>query len=202
MKKLNKLKKIAIAAGVLLSISAFTLSNNKVDAATFTHTVSYGQTYWKIANEFGVPLNSLESANHWKTLYAGENMVIPNSPISASDKNLMARLVHAEAQGEPFAGQVAVATVVLNRVLSPAFPDTVSGVIYQVSNGYHAFSTVANGTINQPANSTNMAAVNEALALMGKGSGSLYFYNPATTTSAWMKSLPVVCVIGHHVFAK
>lgn len=202
MKKLNKLKKMAIAAGVLLSMSAFTLTNNKVDAASFTHTVSSGQTYWTIANEFGVPLNSLESANNGGALYAGENIVIPNSPISAADKDLLSRLVHAEAQGEPFAGQVAVATVVLNRVLSPDFPDTVPGVIYQISNGYHAFTSVANGTINQPANATNMAAVDEALALMGRGSGSLYFYNPATTTSAWMKSLPIVCVIGHHVFAK
>jgi N-acetylmuramoyl-L-alanine amidase len=78
----------------------------------------------------------------------------------------------------------------------------VPGVIYQVSNGYHAFSTVANGAIYQSATATQVAAVNEALALMGTGRVSLYFYNPATTTSAWIKALPITCVIGHHVFAK
>src|ERR1700719_933185 len=118
MKKLNKLKKMVIAAGVILSMSAFT-SNSKSEAAAFSHTVSSGQTYWSIAKGFGVPINSLEASNHWSSLYAGENIVIPNSPISWSDKELMARLVHAEAVGEPYAGKVAVAMVLLNRVLSP-----------------------------------------------------------------------------------
>jgi N-acetylmuramoyl-L-alanine amidase len=201
MKKLNKLKKMVIAAGVILSMSAFTL-NSKSEAATFSHTVSPGQNYWTIATEFGVPLNSLEAANQWKLIYTGEHIVIPNSPISWSDKQLMARLVHAEAVGEPYAGKVAVASVVLNRVLSPQFPNTVPGVIYQISGGHYAFTPVENGQINQPVDSASIKAVNEAVALMGRGNGSLFFYNPSTSTSFWNASRQVTCVIGHHVFSK
>jgi N-acetylmuramoyl-L-alanine amidase len=201
MKKLKKLKKIVIAAGVLLSISAFTL-NSKSEAATYTHVTSNSTSYWKVAKGFGVPLNSLETANHWSPLYAGKGIVIPNAPISNADKALMARLVHAEASGEPYAGKVAVASVILNRVSSPKFPNTVPGVIYQYSYGHYEFTPVENGQINQPADADSIRAVNEAIALMGKGNGSLYFYNPATSTSFYDASRQVTVRIGHHVFAK
>jgi N-acetylmuramoyl-L-alanine amidase len=201
MKKLKKLKKLVIAAGVIFSMSAFTL-NSKTDAASFNHKVQNGETYWKIAKGFGVPLNSLEAANHWSHLYPGKNIVIPNSPVSAADKALMARLVHAEAVGEPYAGKVAVATVILNRVKSSKFPNTVPGVIYQISNGHYAFTPVENGQINQPADAASKRAVNEAIALMGRGNGSLFFYNPATAKSSWVTTRQVTVRIGHHVFAK
>lgn len=202
MKKLNRLKKIAIAGGVLLSMSAFTLTNNKADAASFTHTVQSGDTYWKIAESIGVPVGNLETANHWESLYPGENIIIPNSPFTAAQKDLLARLVHAEEVGEPYAGKVAVASVVLNRIKSPDFPNTLEGVIYQISNGHYQFTPVANGQIIQPADAASKAAVNEAIAMEGQGKGSLFYYNPATTSSAWIKSLPITCVIGHTVFAK
>jgi N-acetylmuramoyl-L-alanine amidase len=198
---MKKLKKLIIAGGMLLSMSAFTL-NTKSDAATFTHTVSYGENYWNIAKGFGVPLNSLEAANHWSHFYAGKNIVIPNSPISAADKDLMARLVHAEAGGEPYAGKVAVASVVLNRVNSSHFPNSVRGVIYQITKGHYAFEPVQNGRINQPADAASKRAVNEAIALIGKGNGSLYFYNPKISTSSWIFSRPAIKRIGNHVFAK
>nr|WP_084361121.1 cell wall hydrolase [Neobacillus fumarioli] len=182
-------------------MSAFTLSH-KTDAASVTHKVKSGETYWKIAKGFGVPVTSLEAANHWKPLYAGRNVIIPNSPISSAEKELMARLVHAEAGGEPYAGKVAVASVVLNRLKSPQFPNTVHGVIYQVANGHYAFTPVENGRINMPADADSKKAVNEAIALMGKGNGSLFFYNPATSTSSWVATRPVTVRIGHHVFAK
>lgn len=201
MNKLKKLKKLVIAAGVILLMSAFTL-NSKSEAATFTHKISNGETYWNIAKGFGVPLNSLEGANNWSSLYAGKTILIPNSPVSTVDKALMARLVHAEAEGEPYAGKVAVASVVLNRVKSPNFPNTVPGVIYQISNGHYAFTPVENGQINQPADAASIRAVNEAIALMGRGNGSLFFYNPTTSTSSWVSSRQVTVKIGHHVFAK
>jgi N-acetylmuramoyl-L-alanine amidase len=201
MKQLKKLKKIVIAAGALLTLSAFTL-NSKSEAATYTHVTSNSQTYWNIAKGFGVPLNSLETVNHWSTLYAGKNIVLPNSPVSAADKALMARLVHAEAVGEPYAGKVAVASVILNRVKSSKFPNTVPGVIYQISSGHYAFTPVENGQINQPADADSIRAVNEAIALMGRGNGSLFFYNPATSTSFYDASRQVTVRIGHHVFAK
>lgn len=184
----------------MLSISSFTLTN-QTEAAT-TYTVKSGQTYWKIATGFGIPLNSLMSANNSKPLIAGQNITLPNSPISAADKDLMARLVRAEAVGEPYAGKVAVAVVILNRVKSDQFPNSVRGVIYQISNGYYAFTPVANGEINKPADAESKRAVNEAIALMGKGGGSLFFYNPDTSTNSWILSRPVTARIGNHVFAR
>ncbi|MDQ0198732.1 cell wall hydrolase [Neobacillus ginsengisoli] len=198
---MKKIKKLIIAAGLIVSMSAFTLTNQS-EAATVTHKVHYGETYWKIAKGFGVPLKSLMEANRSKTLYAGENMLIPNSPISAADKDLMARLVHAEAVGEPYAGKVAVATVILNRVKSPDFPSSIKSVIYQIANGHYAFTPVENGTINQPADAASKRAVNEAIAFSGKGNGSLFFYNPKTSKSSWVFSRHVTVTIGNHRFAK
>src|SRR4051794_10035260 len=150
---MNKLKKLIVAAGLMLSISAFTLTN-QTEAAT-THKVQYGETYWKIAKGFGVPVNRLMAVNQWTPLYAGHYMQIPNSQYSAAEKDLMARLVHAEAVGEPYRGKVAVATVILNRISSPKFPNTVKGVIYQVTNRHYAFSPVQNGQINKPADAAS-----------------------------------------------
>lgn len=199
--QMKKLKKLVIATGLILSMSAFS-GAIKSEAST-TRTIQYGETYWKIAKGFGVPINNLMNANNSKPLIAGQNMILPYSPISAADKDLLARLVRAEAVGEPYAGKVAVATVVLNRVfMSPDFPDTVRGVIYQISNGYYAFTPVANGQINQPADAESKRAVNEAIAFMGKGNGSLFFYNPNTASSSWIKSRQVTTRIGNHVFAK
>jgi N-acetylmuramoyl-L-alanine amidase len=197
---MKKLKKLVIAAGLIISMSAFT-GVTKSEAAT-THKIQYGETYWKIAKGFGIPVNTLMSANNSKPLIAGQNMILPNSPISAADEELMARLVRAEAVGEPYAGKVAVATVILNRVKSADFPNTVRSVIYQISNGHYAFTPVANGQINQPADAESKRAVNEAIALMGKGNGSLFFYNPKTSTSQWIFSREVTVTIGNHRFAR
>ncbi|WP_318507717.1 cell wall hydrolase [Bacillus sp. T3] len=197
---MNKLKKLLVAAGLMFIISAFTLTN-QAEAAT-THKIQYGETYWNIAKGFGIPINSLMNTNGSKPLIAGQYMTLPNSPISAADKDLLARLVRAEAVGEPYAGKVAVAVVVLNRVKSDQFPNTIREVIYQISNGYYAFTPVANGQINQPADYASKRAVNEAIALMGKGNGSLFFYNPNTATNSWVASRPVTAKIGNHVFAR
>jgi len=199
---MNKLKKLVIAAGLTLSMSAFAF-NAQTEAAT-THKVQSGETYWKIASKYGVPVNTLMTANGAKNtmLYAGSSLVIPNSTITAAEKDLIARLVHAEAKGEPYAGKVAVATVILNRIDSADFPNTVNGVVYEKSNGYYAFTPVANGSINQSADADSKAAVNEALAFRGQGSGSLFFYNPNTAVSQWIFSREVTVTIGNHRFAK
>lgn len=198
---MNKFKKLVIAAGLILSMSAFT-ENGKTEAATTTHKIQYGETYWKIAKGFGVPVNSLMAVNSSKPLYAGQNMLIPNSQYTAAEKDLMARLVRAEAVGEPYAGKVAVATVILNRVKSSKFPNTIRGVIYQISGGHYAFTPVQNGQINQPADAESKRAVNEAIAFSGKGNGSLYFFNPKTAQSQWILSRPVTVTIGNHRFAR
>ncbi len=200
---MNKLKKLVIAAGMVLSMSAFTL-NGQTEAATTTYKVQSGETYYKIAVKYGVPVKTLMQANHATTsnINVGQNLVIPNSTVTAAEKDLMARLVHAEAVGEPYAGKVAVATVILNRVASPEFPNSIRGVIYQISNGHYAFTPVANGSINKPADEASKRAVNEALAFRGQGNGSLFFYNPKTAVSSWITSREVTVTIGNHRFAK
>ena len=113
---------------------------------------------------------------------------------------LLARLVNGEARGEPYKGQVAVAAVVLNRVKSSDFPDTISGVIYQKGQ----FSCVTDGQINKTIDekSTVYKAAREAINGSDPTNGCLYFYNPKTSKSKWIFSRPVVITIGKHRFAK
>ena len=121
---------------------------------------------------------------------------------NGTDLDLLARLVSAEARGEPLEGQIAVANVVLNRVASNYFPDTITGVIYQQNKGRYQFCPVQDGSINeQPTKKAQEAA---RLALEGERTvppEALYFYNPLWASSGWIKTRPVVKVIGTHVFA-
>ncbi|XAU95004.1 cell wall hydrolase [Caldifermentibacillus hisashii] len=175
---------------------------NQTEAAS-VYTVKSGDSLYKIGQTNGVPVQILQSMNHLNSdkIYPGQKLSLPDS-LSSSDKDLLARLVTAEAKGEPYAGKVAVATVVLNRVDNPNFPNSVRDVIYQIDNGYYAFSPMANGEINKPADAESKRAVQEALAFRGQGNGSLYFYNPKTSTSKWIFSKQVTVKIGNHVFAK
>lgn len=114
------------------------------------------------------------------------------------DIALMARLVFAEARGEPFEGQVAVAAVLLNRLEHPDFPDTVQGVIYQPRQ----FEPVANGTINQIPNNSAYLAVMQAREGADLTQGSVFFWNPRkVSASSWVWTQPVKLQIGDHVFA-
>lgn len=117
---------------------------------------------------------------------------------SSSELNLLAKCVYAEARGEPYTGQVAVAAVVLNRVRSSSFPNTVSGVIYQRG----AFTSVSDGQINLTPNETAYKAARDALNGWDPTNGCLYYYNPATATSKWIWSLKVELTIGRHSFAR
>ncbi|KAB2334821.1 LysM peptidoglycan-binding domain-containing protein [Cytobacillus depressus] len=197
---MRKLKKLLIAGTLSITLFGFAAESN---AAASTHLVHNGETFWTIANQYRTTVLSLKKANNRTSdlLYAGEKIVIPN-PISAADRELIAKLVRAEAVGEPYAGKVAVATVVLNRLDSPLFPNTVSGVIYEKVSGHYAFTPVQNGTINQAPDQESRRAVEEALAFRGKGKGSLYFFNPKTSTSKWIFSREVTVTIGKHRFAK
>lgn len=199
---MNKLKKLVIATGLMLTMSVGVMTTQS-EAAT-NYQVKSGDTYWKVASRFGVPVLKLKNVNHAtnNALFVGQNLVIPNSTLSLADKELIAKLVHAEAKGEPYAGKVAVATVVLNRVASKDFPNTVREVVYQKANGYYAFTPVQNGTINEAPDAASRAAVNEALAYRGQGNGSLFFYNPRTAVSKWIYSREVTVTIGNHRFAK
>ncbi len=115
---------------------------------------------------------------------------------SSSDTYLLARLIHAEARGEPYTGQVAVGAVVLNRVRSSQFPNTIAGVIYQA----YAFTCVDDGQINLTPNETSMRAAKDALNGWDPTNGCLYYYNPATATSKWIWSRTVALTIGRHSF--
>jgi N-acetylmuramoyl-L-alanine amidase len=120
------------------------------------------------------------------------------SSYSDADVALLARLIHGEARGESYVGQVAVGAVVLNRVKSSSFPNTISGVIYQK----YAFTAVADGQINLTPNATAKKAAQDALNGWDPSYGSLYYYNPKVATSSWIFSRPTVVTIGNHVFAK
>lgn len=115
----------------------------------------------------------------------------------STNLNLLARLVYSEARGEPYTGQVAVAAVVLNRVRSASFPNTVSGVIYQSG----AFDAVSDGQFNLTPDNTALRAAQDALNGWDPTGGCLYYYNPARTTSSWIYSRRVATVIGKHYFA-
>ncbi|WP_353961058.1 cell wall hydrolase [Neobacillus sp. CF12] len=126
----------------------------------------------------------------------------PAVTISNEEKDLFARLVEAEAKGESYEGKVAVATVVLNRVDSPEFPNTVTEVIHEVVGDAYAFSPVQNGEINEPASDEAIQAVEEALTRQDTLNDSVYFYNPEIATDTWITTREVVKTVGNHVFAK
>lgn len=117
-----------------------------------------------------------------------------------ADIQLLARAINGEARGEPYEGQVAVGAVILNRVRSPLFPKTISGVIYQPG----AFTAVADGQINVPIDtkSTVHKAANDAMNGWDPTNGCIYYWNPATATSKWIWSREVQIEIGKHYFAK
>ena len=115
-----------------------------------------------------------------------------------SDLNLLAHLIYAEARGEPYAGQVGVGAVVLNRVKSSKFPNSVAGVIYQPG----AFDVVSDGQINYAPNTTAVTAARDALNGWDPTYGSIYYFNPNTATSKWIWSRPQVITIGKHIFCK
>ena len=135
-----------------------------------------------------------------KTLAAmgiSSNSSSQNSSYSNADILLLARLIYGEARGESYVGQVAVGAVVLNRIKSASFPNTMSGVIYQK----YAFTAVDDGQINLTPNATAKKAAQDAINGWDPSYGALYYYNPATATSQWIFSRKTTTTIGNHVFA-
>lgn len=112
------------------------------------------------------------------------------------DVDLLARLISAEARGEPYEGQVAVGAVVLNRVEHASFPNSISGVIYQSG----AFSCLDDGQFDEPVAESAYRAAQDALNGWDPSSGAIYYFNPSTATSSWIWSRPVILTIGKHMF--
>ena len=119
------------------------------------------------------------------------------APASAdSDVYLLARIISAEARGEPYEGQVAVGAVVLNRVEHPSFPNTLAGVVYQTD----AFTCISDGQFDQPIAESAYRAAQDAINGWDPSGGAIYYYNPVTATSQWIRSRPVIVQIGGHLF--
>ena len=115
-----------------------------------------------------------------------------------NDVNLLSRLIYGESRGEPYSGQVAVGAVVLNRVKSSSFPNTIAGVIYQSG----AFDVVKDGQINLTPDSTAKKAAQDALNGWDPSYGAIYYFNPSTATNKWIWSRPMTVTIGRHRFCK
>jgi N-acetylmuramoyl-L-alanine amidase len=180
-----------------------------------THTVKSGDTLSRIAGWYGVSLAQLRKANNkWDDMiYPGQVLNIPVAGTGApagggkaavsytqSELDLLARLVKAEAESEPYAAKVAVAAVVVNRVKSSQFPNTISSVIYEVSsNGYYQFTPVENGMINKTATQQDRNAALEALQGSDPSNGALFYFDDSTTNK-WLWSKPIKAWIGRMVF--
>ncbi len=178
------------------------------------HVVSRGESLYKISMWYGVSVGDIQRINtHWSsTIFPGQRLAIPSGDTrtlaqavetrSASlgdpDMDLLARIVHSEAKGESYEGQVAVAAVVLNRVRSDLFPNTIAGVVYEPRQ----FEPVSNGTIYQPADATAFRAAQDALNGWDPSGGALYFFAPAKTSNAFVWSRPVIRDIGNHRFTR
>ena len=182
------------------------------------HRVAPGETLWRISQHYGTTVAAIAGASgvgNPAVIYPGQILTIPGEggaatpqpappssgiSLSAADRDLFARLVHSEAAGEPYEGQVAVAASVLNRVKDSRYPGTVRAVILQVVNGYYQYSPVLDGRINIPANETAFRAVDDALSGRDPSLGATGFYNPRKTSNVWVRQQPVTTVIGNHVF--
>ena len=122
-----------------------------------------------------------------------------NSGSASAQSNsvdLLARVISAEARGEPYSGQVAVGAVILNRVEHPSFPNSISGVVYQPG----AFTCMVDGQINEPVADSAYRAARDAINGVDPSGGAIYYFNPVTATSAWIWSRPLITVIGKHRF--
>ncbi|NCB63056.1 MAG: spore cortex-lytic enzyme [Clostridia bacterium] len=116
--------------------------------------------------------------------------------VNSNETDLLAKVISAEARGEPYSGQVAVGAVILNRIEHPSFPNTLAGVVYQPG----AFTCMVDGQIDQPVAESAVRAAREALNGSDPSGGAIYYFNPDTATSAWIWSRPLIRVIGKHRF--
>ncbi len=176
-----------------------------------TYYVDSGDTLYDLANSFNTSVGVIMALNNMgnSIIRKGEKLQLPifnlskkqvlAKTISDSDIELMARTIHGEARGEPYMGQVAVGAVIINRVLSNQFPDTIKGVIYQQNQ----FTAVADGQIHYAPNNIAYRAARDSLSGTDPTLGSLYYYNPETARNkSFFTSRQFVVSIGQHIFAK
>lgn len=131
-------------------------------------------------------------------IYSSSSSSSSASSSNSNNLNLLSRIIYGESRGEPYTGQVAVGAVVMNRVKSSSFPNTISGVIYQSG----AFDAVRDGQINLTPDSTAKKAAQDALNGWDPSYGAIYYFNPSTATNKWIWSRPMIVTIGKHRFCK
>lgn len=169
--------------------------SGSVDGIYGSQTVSAVKKFQK---KNGLTVDGIAGTQTLKAMGITSSSSSSSSSNNSSNVNLLARVVYGEARGEPYTGQVAVAAVVLNRVKSSKFPNTISGVVYQ--NG--AFDAVADGQINMTPDTTAKKAAQDALNGWDPSYGAIYYFNPSTATNKWIWSRPMTVTIGKHRFCK
>jgi len=183
------------------------------ESGAASYTVREGDTLSEIAQDYQIALRELISVNNLNgsLIRPGETLTLPEKPaaagrpsrgdISREELMLLAKLIHAEARGESFEGQVAVGAVIVNRLANPHFPKTIPDVIYQKSSRIYQFSPVGDGSINLEPDERAVQAAVQALSGKDPTGGALFFYNPDLSADQWIRTLPVMTRIGNHVFA-
>lgn len=173
--------------------------------------IKRGDNLYNLAQDFRTSVAVIKSLNQMEnsTIRIGQKIILPTSGLTPKqilsktikpyELNLLARVVHGEARGEPYLGKVAVAAVILNRVLSSIYPSTIEGVIYQS----HQFESVSNGQFNLHPGSSSYKAAREALKGLDPTLGALYFLNPKVAKNTWwFDRRQKTVTIGNHVFAR
>lgn len=173
--------------------------------------VGPGDTLYDLARDFSTSIGTILALNNKENsfLRRGEKILLPihnltdhqilNKRVSKQELDLLARAIYGESRGEPYIGQVAVAAVITNRVLSRKFPNSFAQVIYQRGQ----FSAVSDGQINLNPNQTAYRAARDALNGSDPTNGALYFYNPKTATRvSFFRGRRVTTKIGDHVFVE
>lgn len=171
--------------------------NGNIDGIYGTQTVN-AVKYFQRKN--GLTVDGIAGSATLKAMgiYTSSSTSTSSSSSNSNNVNLLARLIYGEARGEPYTGQVAVGAVVMNRVKSSSFPNSISGVIY--ASG--AFDAVKDGQINLTPNSDAKKAAQDAINGWDPSYGAIYYFNPATATNKWIWSRPMTVTIGRHRFCK
>ena len=170
--------------------------NGKIDGIYGTQTANAVKSFQR---KVGLKVDGIAGEKTLEKMGITSSKATSNSSnTTSSNTNLLGKLIYAESRGESYEGQVAVGAVVLNRVASSSFPNTISGVIYQKG----AFDAVSDGQINMTPNKTALSAAKDAINGWDPTYGCTFYFNPATATSKWIWSKTQVVRIGKHIFCK